>query len=370
MEFRPPAMQPAFHGIGHLIGWIAMLIAILVSPVLTTFAVSPVTRYLVMSNRTGPSDWHVDQIFRETAPLDILFVGNSAITTAIDHAELRREMTARGVPMESATIGFTFNGFDLIHTILTDFFARRRARLVVINYPRAPQTFSAPAEKYLRKISLSDPGFDLGKPVLAATNYGEMALVGFRLALASIIPPGPSDMKGYPTTWAYSNTLGATKGSWLREVGFQKEKWRAGHPLPIFVSRVLPGEPPGAMIVRASAPTPTWVNLTDAPLTPIESTYLPAIKTLCEKNGAVLAFMLSPDLSGEDAGTIEISRQASALGIPIMAATLGMLFGVVPDEIMRDHYSDRWHLNRNGARQNVKAYAPALQALLAQAGGR
>ena len=48
-----------------------------------------------MSNRAGPSDWHVDQIFKETV-LDILFVGNSAIATAIDHAELRREMTALG----------------------------------------------------------------------------------------------------------------------------------------------------------------------------------------------------------------------------------------------------------------------------------
>jgi len=34
--------------------------------------------------------------------------------------------------------------------------------------------------------------------------------------------------------------------------------------------------------------------LTDRPFTSIESAYLPAIKALCERNGAVLAFMQLP----------------------------------------------------------------------------
>ena len=37
-SFNRPRCSRAFHGNGHLIGWIAMLIAILISPVLTTFA--------------------------------------------------------------------------------------------------------------------------------------------------------------------------------------------------------------------------------------------------------------------------------------------------------------------------------------------
>jgi hypothetical protein len=372
MEFRPPAMQPAFHDTRHLIGWVAMLIAILFSPGLTTLAVTPEIRYLVTSIRIGPSDWHANQIFEQTAPLDVLFIGHSGIWTAIDHAELDREMAARGIPTESATIGFTGSGYDFVYTMLTDFFARRRARLVVVNYPdvHLHQTFSNPAEKYVRRISLFDPGLDLGKPALAATNYGEMALVGFRLLLASIIHPRPADMKGYPTSWGFSDHLEATKGSLLREVGFQEEKWRTGLRPPTFVTRILPGDPLGAMIVGAGFPPPAWVNLTDEPLTPIESTYLPAIKALCEKNGAVLALMLPPEATVRDKSKIEISRQALALGIPIMAATLDMLFGDVSDGSVKDHYSDQRHLNKNGARQGAKAFATPLQVLLTQAGGR
>jgi hypothetical protein len=366
MEFRPPAMMPAFHGNWHLIGWIAMLIAVLVSPVAMTRAVSPITRYLVMSKRTGPSDWHANQLFRETAPLDILFLGNSRMTTAVDHAALHQEMLMRGVQVNSATIGANWSGYDLIYTFLTDYFARRRARLIVINYPEPAQTDSHPAEKYVRRLGLIDPGMDIRKPVFAATNYGEMSLVGFRLALASIIRPGPVELKGYRSMESFPDDLGKTRGSWLEKLGYQSETV----PRMPYVSSVLPGNPPGAIIIRAHAPSSAEVTFANKPLTPIESAYLPAIKALCEKNGAVLTLMFEPRANAPDRKAIEVSRQAVALGIPIMAASLERMFGDAPTERIREHYTNDPHFNANGARQSAKAYAAALQSLLEQAGGR
>ena len=75
MKFRPPPMQPAFYGTGHLILWIVALGAILLSPILTALVVSPETRYLVMSKRVGPSDWHMNEALKETGSLDILVLG-------------------------------------------------------------------------------------------------------------------------------------------------------------------------------------------------------------------------------------------------------------------------------------------------------
>ena len=139
-------MHPAFYGTGHIIAWIATLAAILVSPFLTTLAVSPEARYLTMSKRVGPSDWHMSQILKETAPLDILFVGNSRMLSAIDHTALGEEVRIAEAPLRSATIAANFNGYDLVYTFLTDFFAHRRARLIVTNYPDFPQTESNPAK--------------------------------------------------------------------------------------------------------------------------------------------------------------------------------------------------------------------------------
>src|SRR5581483_4013293 len=91
-QFRPPAILPAFPSTIHLLLWIAGLIAILVSPLLTNIMVRPQTRYLVMSKRAGPTNWYADQIFKSKDPLDILFLGSSRIFSAIDHAALQRAM--------------------------------------------------------------------------------------------------------------------------------------------------------------------------------------------------------------------------------------------------------------------------------------
>jgi hypothetical protein len=85
-------MQRAFAGTGHIVFWIVALGAILLSPLLAALIVSPETRYLVMSKRVGPSDWHENQVLKETGPLDILILGNSRMLTAIDHAALREDV--------------------------------------------------------------------------------------------------------------------------------------------------------------------------------------------------------------------------------------------------------------------------------------
>ena len=107
--------------------------------------------------------------------------------------------------------------------------------------------------------------------------------------------------------------------------------------------------------------------MTDKALTPIKSAYLPAIKTLCEKNDAVLAFMMLPMATSE--GPIEISSQVLALGVPIVAASLKSMFGKIPPERIKENYFDPLHLNSNGARRSAPVFGPALQTLLEQTRG-
>ena len=363
MQFRPPPMQPAFSETGHLVVWIAALAGILLSPILTTLVVSPETRYLVMSKRVGPSDWHTKQIFEETAPLDILFIGNSRMLTAIDHTVLREEVHTPGAPLKSETIAANFNGYDMTYTFLTDFFAHRHARLVVINYPDFPQIDNHPAEKYVRRLGQPDPGMDIRSPNLAIPNYAEMALIGPRLALTSIIHPGSITRLGY-RSMENLNNLQETQGVYLADEGYQENK---SSPPAAFVRDDSPDSPHPAVTIRPGGSIPPGMVLTDRELTPIESAYLPAIKTLCEKNGAVLAFMMLPIANSR--GPMDVSRQVLALGIPIMAASLESMFGDVPTERIKENYFDYIHFNANGARRSAEVYGPALQALLQRTRG-
>ena len=101
--------------------------------------------------------------------------------------------------MRSETIAARFNGYDLTYTFLKDFFKHRHARLVLINYPDIPQVDNHPGQKYIRMLGQPDPGLAMKRPDLAITDYAEMALIGPRLALASVFRPGALTRQGYRT---------------------------------------------------------------------------------------------------------------------------------------------------------------------------
>ena len=363
MKFRPPPMQPAFSGTGHIVVWIAALAAILLSPILTALIVSPETRYLVMSKRVGPSDWHTEQVLKETGPLDILVLGNSRMLVAIDHAALREDVQGPDGPLKSETIAARFNGYDLSYTFLKDFFIHRRARLVIINYPDIPQIDSHPGEKYIRTLGQPDPGLDIKTPSLTVTNYAEMALIGPRLALASIIRPGSLTRQGYRTMEDFPD-FERTRGSYTPDEGYQEDKNAPRAPFAHYNS---PDKPQPAIIISPGAPLPAGVILTDRPLTSIESAYLPAIKALCERNGAILAFMQLPMANSQ--GPIELSRQVLALGVPVIAASTEMMFGNVSADHIKENYFDHLHFNSNGSRRSAEVFGPALQELLQRTRG-
>ena len=356
-------MQPAFSGTGHIVIWIAALAAILLSPILTALVVSPETRYLVMSKRIGPSDWHTEQVLKETGPLDILVLGNSRMLVAIDHAALREYVQTPDGPLKSETIAARFNGYDLSYTFLKDFLIHRHARLVIINYPDIPQIDSHPGEKYIRTLGQPDPGLDIKTPNLAVTNYAEMALIGPRLALASIIRPGALTRQGYRTMEDFPD-FEKTRGSYTPDEGYQENKTS---PRASFAQYDSPDKPQPAIIISPGAPLPTGVVLTNRALTSIELAYLPAIKTLCEENGAMLAFMMLPLATSQ--GPIEVSSQVLALGVPVIAPQPESISGNISSEPPKENYFQPLHLNSNGARRSAQVFGPALQTLLEQIRG-
>jgi hypothetical protein len=266
-------------------------------------------------------------------------------------------------PLKSETIAARFNGYDLTYTFLKDFFKHRHARLVVINYPDIPQIDNHPGQKYIRMLGQPDPGLDIKRPGLAITDYAEMALIGPRLALASIFRPGSLSRQGYRTMEDFPD-FEKTRGSYTPDDGYQENKTS---PRAAFAQYDSPDKPQPAIIIRPGAPLPPGVVLTNRTLTSIELAYLPAIKTLCEENGAILVFMMLPLATSQE--PMEVSSQVLALGAPIIAASPQSMFGNIPSERIKENYFDPLHLNSNGARRSAQVFGPALQTLLEQIRG-
>lgn len=155
-----------------------------------------------------------------------------------------------------------------------------------------------------------------------------------------------------------------TEGTNAPDEGYREDK---SSPRAAFVRYDSPDSPQPAVTLRSGSPLPAGMVLTDQPLTPIESTYLPAIKRLCEHNDAALAIMTLP--IADNQGPMKVSRQILALGIPILASSLKSMFGDIPTDRIKENYADHIHFNSNGARRAAQVFGPSLQALLPQTRG-
>jgi len=361
MSQKPPDMKNAFHGNGHLLAWVAALFLILPSPLILPLVLPEPMRYLGMSKRIGPSDWHAAQVFDDTAPIDILVMGNSRMTTALDHDVLMQVAAERGRPIRSLTLGANHHGYDLAYQTLKDLLPRRKVGLVVVNYPDWPQKDSNPGMKYINRPDATDADLARAHPGIFLRDWGEMALVAPRLAINAIITPGPVNISLYPTAQNLPSDLFESHGSWLFRRGF-KQKGAPEHKP--FVDRYADDGTGGTVaVLKSGAPVPPDVRLLDQPLSAMDAFYLAAIDALCRSHGTRLAMMGLP-LANAEPGTVAVSRQAMETGIPILAASIEGMFGTVPRDHFQDSYYNNSHFNAAGADRAATVFADSLLSLL------
>jgi hypothetical protein len=350
----PPPSRPAFANPRHLTLWIVALVAILVAPVLADYLVPTEARYRMMSKRLGPTDWHAEQIFADTTELDILFLGSSRMLAGFDHVVLDAALSTDGGPPKTATIATDYANSDLNFLILTDFFARRKAKLVVLSFPEPPQAFSHPGAKYIRRFDLRDPAISMRTPSVAISNFAEAALISPRLLVAALIPPKPIKA-------AEDTQLSLNHGTRMMDVGFKN---KPGEPDVPFVAPDAYPEEPKAELIEAGSPLPKWISTFEEHLSNIEAAYLPAIRSLCEKHGAKLAFVRFPMADLSERSGIKISREGLNAGLPLIAADLDMLFGdKMSLNAIKRFYRDKAHFNRVGTGVAARGFAPALKEL-------
>ena len=123
------------------------------------------------------------------------------------------------------------------------------------------------------------------------------------------------------------------------------------------LARILPDLP---SLTRALQSAPR--ALTNDALRELATQRLDRLHQLCRANGAELVFVIPP--ANEDMGASAILQAAAVHGIQV-------LIPIAPGVLQRSDYSDRFHLNAQGAGKFTPALAAGLrQVLLANASNR
>jgi hypothetical protein len=127
-------MRPAFSSTSQAAAFALLLLVVLLSPVLAgrTFLAPREQAYASQGWGNGPYPWIRNQIFEETNPIDIAFMGSSHILQAVDtpyvQAELSKKLGRRAVVR---TIAWGGAGYDALYGVARDLTAHRKVRMLV-----------------------------------------------------------------------------------------------------------------------------------------------------------------------------------------------------------------------------------------------
>jgi hypothetical protein len=127
-------MRPAFSTTKQAAAFALLLLVTLLSPVLAGKKLLPPPEqgYASQSWGSGPYPWIENQIFQETNPIDICFIGSSHILHAIDTPYVQAQLSEKlGRPAVARTIGWGGAGYDGLYFIARDLLAHRPVRMLV-----------------------------------------------------------------------------------------------------------------------------------------------------------------------------------------------------------------------------------------------
>ena len=178
-----------------------------------------------------------------------------------------------------------------------------------------------------------------------------MALIGPRLALTTIIPPGSIRLGGYRTMEDFKD-LKDTHGTYAPDEGYQESKTA---PRAAFVRSSSLGSPLPGLTIRAGGGESSPTNLDG------QGAHANRIRVSSRNQDA-----LREEWRGPRVPTAPNRNQRTATGDrsvapsararnPIVAASLETMFGDAPAERIRENYSNYIHFNSNGARLSAKS---------------
>src|SRR5688500_16048399 len=121
-------MGSAFSSSRQALAFAFLVILVLAAPVLLEWSgrLQREQVYPAVPTNFGVFPFVHQEIFRESGPVDMAFVGSSGIWSGIDTPMVAARMSARlGRPAEVFTLGWPWPGYDAVYVVAKDLLERR-----------------------------------------------------------------------------------------------------------------------------------------------------------------------------------------------------------------------------------------------------
>lgn len=341
-------MPPAFSSNRQALGFVFLVVALLLSPVMLRLAGAPnrAEVYRGVPLQAGEYTFLEREIFEERAEFDMVFVCSSLLAAAIDAPTVQRELSrALGRQATVAVLGANWQGLDLEYVLLRDLLDHRKARMVVMSMPIPEFTSDRPHVQAFRWLRFGD--FPDALSSLPARSklilYAEYVLGAPRQWLMLLRPNRTDPAKAVSPTF----------GTGYQESGYYGASF-------VTEDRQPPPIAPDSMIY--SEATAAQFNFHGLPLGEYQRHFAREISKPLRSSGAWLTLLHVPVDSERGMDVVpERMYWPEVLSLPMTIAGVpaGTLFrGKTPEQFY--HYFYDQHMNTNGKMLFTRAIASTL----------
>ena len=350
-------MRPAFSKPRYAAAFAALLAVMIAAPAIVAGLglLDRATVYGTLPVGAGPASHLQRQIFRETADIDILFVGSSLMWSGIDAPHVQQALSAAlGREAVVTVLASVWPGLDRDYAFLKDVLARRRVGMVVIQFPnRDRPTLDAAAE--VNRVS-DQPHVQAFRLFRA----GEFPEIGEGLAWRARLALYAGAILGLPrhllslvrADRVAPSPVEATLGARFQPLGFY------GAPFEPFT----PAAPQFSPAELTYSPSASSYEFFAEPLPPYQRHFARLIARLLAAHGVHAVVLHIPQANEIDAEVVEERvdwLEATGIDATLVGIPPARLFrGFSEQETLRFFSSD--HLNQNGAAFFTRAVTPAL----------
>ena len=346
-------MTPAFPTRGSLYRFISCILFFLVLPLGTSvIGYAPRSQmYRAVPNGAGPYPAIEKQIFESGPDIDVLFIGDSLLWSAIDIPYVKDVLSNQlGRPATVMTFAGNWDGVDRYYVLLRDLLKHRRVKLAILSMPTPRHYIDKPHIQAFHWLRLGEDNevFE-GLPWSGkAAVYAEMMFGAPRQMLGRI----RSDLVSEEST--DESLLNGEEGL----LGYRGSK---------FIEQTIDPPAISADSMIYSQANRSQFRFDGLPLGPLQRNFTRLLGKLIRESGIDAGIVHLPRISEVGLPTVderEYWPNVFGADVSIIGISSRELFrGKQQDEIEKYYYDE--HFNANGKKLFTRTIVPALLKLYA-----